>query len=277
MSSNNFYTNPAKQKPVTDASGTNEACPQCSSSIRIADTDKNYNVCINCGHHFKMRISQRINFICDNGSFQELFSDMESRDILDFPGYKQKLAGAELASGQNEAVTCGITTVGGHKCAMFIMNPYFMIGSMGTVVGEKITLLFEYATEHSLPVIGYIVSGGARMQEGILSLMQMAKTSGAVKFHSDAGNLYISVLTDPTVGGVGASFAMEADIILAEPCATVGFAGRRVVEQTIRRKLPNEFQTSEFLEEHGFIDRIAPRKTQKEVISRLLSFHEREE
>lgn len=151
-----------------------------------------------------------------------------------------------------------------------------MMGSMGTVVGEKITRLFEYATEHSLPVVGFTVSGGARMQEGILSLMQMAKTSAAVKRHSDAGNLYVAVLTDPTTGGVTASFAMEADIILAEPGALIGFAGPRVIEQTMRQKLPPNFQTAEFLLEKGFVDEIVPRKKQKDYLTSLLSIHQKE-
>jgi acetyl-CoA carboxylase carboxyl transferase subunit beta len=155
------------------------------------------------------------------------------------------------------------------------MDPYFMMGSMGTVVGEKITRLFEYATAESLPVIGYTVSGGARMQEGILSLMQMAKTSAAVKRHSDAGNFYLTVLTDPTTGGVTASFAMEGDIIMAEPGATVGFAGARVIEQTIRKKLPQGFQKAEFLLEHGFVDLIVPRALQKETIAKLLRLHQK--
>jgi acetyl-CoA carboxylase carboxyl transferase subunit beta len=156
------------------------------------------------------------------------------------------------------------------------MDPYFMMGSMGCVVGEKITRIFEHATENNLPVIGFTVSGGARMQEGILSLMQMAKTSGAVKRHGDSGNLYITVLTDPTTGGVTASFAMEGDIIIAEPNALVGFAGPRVIEQTIRQKLPEGFQRAEFMLKNGFIDAIVPRNQQKEYIARLLSFHKSE-
>ena len=163
--------------------------------------------------------------------------------------------------------------MGGEACALFVMDPNFMMGSMGTIVGEKITRLFEYATEHSLPVVGFTVSGGARMQEGILSLMQMAKTSAAVRKHSDAGNFYLTVLTDPTTGGVTASFAMDGDIIMAEPGATIGFAGARVIEQTIRKKLPQGFQKAEFLLEHGFVDLIVPRTEQKETIGKLLKLH----
>ena len=201
---------------------------------------------------------QRLRFLADKGSFQELFSQVEGRDPLSFPGYREKLEMVRDASSEKEAVLCGTARIGGAPCCLFIMEPYFMMGSMGTAVGEKITSLFEYATEHSLPVVGYTVSGGARMQEGLLSLMQMAKTSGAVKRHSDAGLFYCTVLTDPTTGGVTASFAMEGDIILAEPGATVGFAGARVVEQTTRKALPKGFQTAEFLLKHGFVDAIVP-------------------
>ena len=168
---------------------------------------------------------------------------------------------------------CGTAKIGGQECCLFVMEPAFMMGSMGSVVGEKITLLFEYAILHRLPVVGYTVSGGARMQEGLLSLMQMAKTSAAVKRHSDAGLLYIAVLTDPTTGGVTASFAMEADIILAEPGATIGFAGARVIEQTTKKALPKGFQKAEFVMEHGFVDSIVARTEQKKLLAELLNMH----
>ena len=174
-------------------------------------------------------------------------------------------------------MVCGTGRIGGQAAALFVMDAQFMMGSMGTVGGEKLTRLFEHAAEAGLPVVGYTVSGGARMQEGILSLMQMAKTSGAVKRHSDLGNLYVSVITDPTTGGVAASFAMEGDIILAEPGATVGFAGARVVEQTTRKALPKGFQTAEFLLKHGFVDAIVPRRDQQQVVSSLLKLHQRGE
>jgi acetyl-CoA carboxylase carboxyl transferase subunit beta len=198
---------------------------------------------------------------------------MVSKDVLGFPGYVNKLENTRNACGENEGVVCGRAKIGGNDCGLFIMDPYFMMGSMGTVVGEKITRTFEKATELKLPVVGYTVSGGARMQEGILSLMQMAKTSGAVMRHSDAGLLYITVLTDPTTGGVTASFAMEGDIILAEPGALIGFAGARVIEQTTRKKLPAGFQRAEFLLEHGFVDAIVPRSEQKEKVAKLLKMH----
>ena len=197
-----------------------------------------------------------------------------SRDILDFPGYDQKLRNARLSSREKDAVVCGTAEIGQYPCALFVMDPNFMMGSMGTVVGEKITRLFESAAELHLSVVGFTVSGGARMQEGILSLMQMAKTSAAVRRHSNAGLLYLTVLTDPTLGGVTASFAMDGDIIMAEPGATIGFAGPRVIEQTIRKKLPQGFQTAEFLLDHGFVDLIVPRHEQRETIASLLRLHQ---
>ena len=221
-----------------------------------------------------MRARQRIRMIADKDSFREMFASARAGDPLDFPGYKEKIDTVRLASREEEAVVCGTARVFDLPCCLFVMEPGFMMGSMGTAVGEKITSLFEYALRRRMPVVGYTVSGGARMQEGLLSLMQMAKTSAAVKQHSDAGLLYISVLTDPTTGGVTASFAMEADIILAEPEATVGFAGARVIEQTTRKSLPKGFQKAEFVMEHGFIDAITPRSHQKKLISRLLKLHD---
>lgn len=188
-------------------------------------------------------------------------------------GYADAVITGGTAGGETEAVLCGTATIGGEKCGIFVMESDFMMGSMGSVVGEKITLLFEYAAVHRLPVIGYTVSGGARMQEGLLSLMQMAKTSAAVKRHSDAGLFYLAVLTDPTTGGVTASFAMEADILLAEPGATIGFAGPRVVEQTTRKSLPKGFQKAEFVLKHGFLDGIVLRKDQKKLLAELLKIH----
>ena len=249
------------------------ACPSCKKVLFSSDLAENLHVCPKCGYHFRMSPRQRIHLIADEGSFQELFPAVTGVDPLGFPGYEKKLQAARLASHEEEGVVCGVCTIGGQLAALFVMDPFFMMGSMGSAVGEKITLLFEYAMEYRLPVVGYTVSGGARMQEGIISLMQMAKTSGAVKRHSDAGGLYIAVLTDPTTGGVTASFAMEADIILGEPGALIGFAGPRVIEQTIRQKLPKGFQRSEFLQEKGFLDLVAPRKEQKELLAHLLALH----
>lgn len=252
------------------------SCSKCKAILLTGDLNENARVCPKCGYHFRMNARQRLGLITDAETFQESDGEMRSSNLISFPNYDKKLWHARLESGENEAVVCGTAKIGGFDCGVFVMEPYFMMGSMGTVVGEKITRLFEYATEHSLPVVGFTVSGGARMQEGILSLMQMAKTSAAVKRHSDAGNLYVAVLTDPTTGGVTASFAMEADIILAEPGALIGFAGPRVIEQTMRQKLPPNFQTAEFLLEKGFVDEIVPRKKQKDYLTSLLSIHQKE-
>ena len=256
----------------SDESEPEITCPNCHKSTTASRLWANYNVCP-CGHHFRLGARQRIRMMTDRNSFREMDAELQSGDPLHFSGYQTKLETARLSSNEKEAVICGTASIGGAECALFVMEPGFMMGSMGTAVGEKITRLFEYAAEHRISVVGYTVSGGARMQEGLLSLMQMAKVSGAVKRHSDAGLLYLTVLTDPTTGGVTASFAMEGDIILAEPGATVGFAGARVIEQTTRKALPKGFQKSEFLLEHGFVDAIADRKEQKEIISALLKLH----
>lgn len=248
-------------------------CPQCKGTARQQDLELALLICPQCGHHFRMPARQRLVSVCDTGTFAPLFEEIGPRDPLSFPEYAEKLEKAAEESGEKEAVICGRGRIQGLECALFAMEPYFMMGSMGTAVGEKITLLFEYAADQGLPVVGFTLSGGARMQEGILSLMQMAKTSGGVLRHSEAGLLYIVVLTDPTTGGVTASFAMEGDIILAEPGALVAFAGPRVIEQTIRRKLPPGFQRGEFLLEKGFVDAIIPRNEQKAYLGRLLSLH----
>lgn len=263
-------------KEAEDA-GIRNACPHCGALVALSDQQENLNVCPACGYHFRIGPRERIAYLTDEDSFSELDGSLMSKDVLGFPGYDQKLRNAKLASREKEGVVCGAAKIGGEPCALFVMDPNFMMGSMGTVVGEKIARLFEYAAQHSLPAVGYTVSGGARMQEGILSLMQMAKVSAALLRHSQAGNLYLTVLTDPTTGGVTASFAMDGDIILAEPGATIGFAGARVIEQTIRKKLPQGFQKAEFLLEHGFVDLIVPRGEQRETIARLLRLHRREE
>lgn len=257
----------------SDAGEPEKKCPNCHKDIPLSRLWANDLVCP-CGYHFRMKARQRIQMLTDKGSFQELFADMKSENPLDFPGYRQKLEMVRTASGEKEAVICGTAKLNGMSCCLFVMEPYFMMGSMGSAVGEKVTQLFEYATKNRLPVIGCTVSGGARMQEGLLSLMQMAKTSAAVKRHGDTGLLYLALLTDPTTGGITASFAMEADIILAEPGSTIGFAGARVVEQTTRKTLPNGFQKAEFVLEHGFLDAIVPRSGQKQYLSELLKLHE---
>lgn len=255
-----------------DAGEPEKNCPNCHKDIPLSRLWANDLVCA-CGYHFRMKARQRIKLIADKDSFIELFGSVKSENPLNFPGYKDKAETARVASSEEEAVITGVAEIGKQKCCLFVMESYFMMGSMGSAVGEKITSLFEYALKYRLPVVGFTVSGGARMQEGLLSLMQMAKTSAAVKRHSDAGLLYIAVLTDPTTGGVTASFAMEADIIIAEPGATVGFAGKRVIEQTTKKSLPKEFQTSEFVLEHGFIDKIVSRQNQKKMLSLLLKMH----
>jgi len=249
------------------------SCPECRKTVLKAEVEENCFVCPKCRYHFKLQARRRIQLLVDEHSFQELDASLQPVNQLDFPDYDKKLRAAQQKSGELEGVICGTATIGGCAVALFVMDPSFILGSMGTVVGEKITRLFEYATRRRLPVIGYTVSGGARMQEGILSLMQMAKTSGAVKRHSDAGLLYVTVLTNPTTGGVTASFAMEGDIILAEPKALVAFAGPRVIEQTIRQKLPSGFQRAEFLLDRGFVDAIVPRNQQKDYLTTLLKLH----
>lgn len=265
--------------PISPAETDHEMarkCPACGQSSPLSELWENRSVC-RCGYCFRMSARQRISLLTDRDSFTELFSDLESSDILGFPGYVNKLESVRQSAKEREAVVCGQAAIGGERCALFVMEPYFMMGSMGTAVGEKITRLFEYAAEQELPVVGCTVSGGARMQEGILSLMQMAKTSGAVRRHGEHGNFYLVLLTNPTTGGVTASFAMEGDILLAEPGAIVGFAGARVVEQTMRKKLPPDFQKAEVLLKHGFIDSIVPRAEQKRVISALLAIHRRDQ
>ncbi len=252
-------------------------CPSCGTLLLTTDIEENLRVCSKCNHHFRMGARERIEVTADRDSFREMDADFESTNILDFPDYDAKLEKSRKKSGERESVICGECTIDGLRTVIVSMNAEFMMGSMGTVTGDKITRAFEYATENRLPIIVFTVSGGARMQEGILSLMQMAKTSGAVKMHSDAGLLYITVLTDPTSGGVTASFAMEGDIILAEPKALIAFAGPRVIEQTIRQKLPRDFQTAEFVQEKGFVDKVVDRRYLRKTLSDLLKIHNRQE
>lgn len=249
------------------------ACPGCKRALFVSELRENHSVCPGCGYHFRLNARERIAFLADEGSFTEHDADADARDRLSFPRYEEKLDAARKASGEHEAVITGRCTIGGNDAALFVMEPRFMMGSMSATVGDKITRLFEYAAAQSLPVVGYTVSGGARVHEGMLSLMQMAKTSAAVGRHSDAGLFYLTVLTDPTTGGVTASFAMLGDVILAEPGALIGFAGPRVIEQTMRQTLPEGFQRAEFLLEKGFVDKIAPRSEQRALISMLLALH----
>lgn len=248
-------------------------CDSCKEILYKEDVHKNYSVCPNCGKHFRISARRRLEQIVDENTFEEMDSDLQTTDPLQFEGYTKKIALLQEKTKINEAVKTGIGKINGEQAVIAIMDGNFLMGSMGCVVGEKITRAVETAIEKRLPLIMFCVSGGARMQEGIISLMQMAKTSVALAKLDDAGLLYISVLTDPTTGGVTASFAMLGDIILAEPDALIGFAGPRVIEQTLKQKLPEGFQRSEFLLEHGFIDKIVSRKDMKNTLSQILKLH----
>lgn len=252
-------------------SGMWKKCNKCNTMIYSEDLEVSKHVCTNCGYHFRLTANQRINMFLDKNTFTELWKELRTINPLKFKGYEEKLINGKTTS--TEAVVTGIGQLKGTTAACAFMDSFFMMGSMGTVVGEKITRLVEYATENKLPVIIFTASGGARMQEGIFSLMQMAKVSAALAKHDEAGFLYITVLTDPTTGGVTASFAMEGDIILSEPDALVGFAGRRVIENTIKESLPEDFQKAEFLLKNGFIDAIVERKNIRECIYKILVLH----
>lgn len=248
-------------------------CPRCLNMVMTDELEKNLRVCPECGYHARMSVPDRIRIIADKESFREFDAEMKSVNPIDFPDYDAKQRKLRESTGLKDAVVTGECTIRGEKCVIGVMDSRYMMASMGSVVGEKITRAFEYATENRLPVIMFTASGGARMQEGIVSLMQMAKTSGAVARHSDAGLLYITVLTDPTTGGVTASFASLGDIIIAEPKVLVGFAGRRVIEGTIKQRLPDDFQSAEFMLEHGFADMIVERKSMRRTIAHILKLH----
>lgn len=249
-----------------------DKCPSCKKTIYQKDLGEE-KTCPFCSYNFRISAKERLALLVDKESFEELFTGIETKNPLNFPGYKEKLEATRQKTGLDEAVVTGIARIHGQPVALGIMDPNFIMASMGTVVGEKITRLFELAVEESLPVLLFTASGGARMQEGIMSLMQMAKISAAVQRHSRTGLFYLTVLTDPTTGGVTASFAMEGDIILAEPETLVGFAGRRVIENTVRETLPADFQKAEFLLEHGFVDKIVKRQDLRDTIGLLLEMH----
>ena len=262
-----------KKEPVQKNNGSVVCCKKCGMELSAVKYGKNLYVCPNCGAHARLLARTRIRQIADKDSFEELFDALQTADPLGFEGYMEKIDSLREKTEMNDAVMTGLCRIGGVKTCIGVMDSHFMMASMGSVVGEKLTRLFEYAAKHRLPVVLFTCSGGARMQEGMFSLLQMAKVSGAVAKHSEAGQLYITVLTDPTTGGVTASFAMLGDIILAEPGATVGFAGRRVIEGTIGQKLPEDFQSSEFLLKHGFCDAIISRADMKQTLHRLLTMH----
>lgn len=249
-------------------------CNKCGGAIIAEDVKKDHYICPKCGGYFRVHARRRIEMVTDEGSFEEWDSDLQGGNPLEYKGYEEKLEKLQEKTGLSEAVITGKAKIDGRETAIGVCDGRFLMASMGEVVGEKIARAVERATEERLPVILFACSGGARMQEGIVSLMQMAKTSAALKHHSDAGLLYISILTDPTTGGVTASFAMLGDVILAEPKALIGFAGPRVIEQTIGQKLPEGFQRAEFLLEHGFLDAIVERPQMKAVLSKILALHE---
>ena len=271
----NFIT--IKDKEKKQDAGDLIVCPSCKEYLIKSNVVENKYVCYECGSHFRVRTFNRIKMVADAKSFTPWFDEMESKNPLDFPEYQEKIKAAQEKTGLHEGVTIGEAKIYGESVALGVCDARFLMGSMGHVVGEKIASAVERATELRLPVILFCCSGGARMQEGIISLMQMAKTSAALKKHSDAGLLYIPVLTDPTTGGVTASFAMLGDIILAEPGALIGFAGPRVIEQTIGQKLPEGFQRAEFQLEHGFVDAIVKRKNLKKTLYKILKIHTGEE
>ena len=248
-------------------------CDECKEIIYKDTVRENLNICPNCGHYFRMHTNKRLETIIDKGTYKRFDLNIETTNPLELEDYPKKLKALREKTDLEEAVACGTGSINGEKVVICIMDSGFLMGSMGAVVGEKITYSIEEAIKQKLPLIIFSVSGGARMQEGIVSLMQMAKTTAALSKLDEAGLLYISVLTDPTYGGVTASFASLGDIIIAEPKAMIGFAGQRVIEQTIGEKLPEGFQTAEFLLEHGFIDKIVERKDLKNTLSNLISYH----
>ncbi|WP_298530334.1 acetyl-CoA carboxylase, carboxyltransferase subunit beta [uncultured Ruminococcus sp.] len=248
-------------------------CPRCQDTSPLSKYEELHRVCPKCNYHGRLSAQERILITVDKESFREFDSNMKSLDPLDFPEYNEKQEELRESTGLKDAVVTGTATIKGSPVVIGVMDSRYMMGSMGSVVGEKIARAFEYATENGLPVVMFTASGGARMQEGIVSLMQMAKTSGAVKLHSDAGGLYIAVMTDPTTGGVTASFASLGDIIIAEPKVLIGFAGRRVIEGTIKQRLPEDFQLAEFMHEKGFVDMIVERRKMRSVLSHLLKLH----
>lgn len=248
-------------------------CKGCKNHVFKKDIEDNLNICPKCNTHSKLKARDRINLLTDKNSFNEFLFDTEIQNPLNFPNYVDKLNNYKEKTSEDEAVICGVGEINKIKSVLCVMNPEFMMGSMGSIVGDKITYSIEYAAKNNLPIIICSASGGARMQEGMVSLMQMAKTSQALSKLEDKSLPYISILTDPTTGGVTASFAMLGDIILSEPNTLIGFAGPRVIEQTINQKLPEGFQTSEFLLEHGFIDLIVNRYEMKETLYKILSLH----
>lgn len=260
-------------KRIDVPDGIYTKCDACGESYLTSELEKSLFVCPKCGQHLKMMARDRLRVVFDSGKYHEMYTNLETTDPLHFPGYKEKLVELQDRTGLDEAVLVGSGRIGGYKTVVCVMDSHFLMGSMGGVVGEKITRGIEYATKRKRPLIIFTTSGGARMQEGIISLMQMAKTSAALAKHHEAGLLYISYITHPTTGGVTASFATVGDIIIGEPKALIGFAGPRVIESTIKQQLPDGFQRTEFMLKQGFIDIIVERKDMKEKLSLLLKLH----
>jgi len=262
---------PIESRPAADDIWTK--CPSCKDIAFRKEVERNLNVCLKCDYHFRLTVEQRLAITADRGSWRELFADLAVDDPLEFTDtrpYRERLAQARRSSGRNDAVVVGVCRIERQRVALGIMDFNFMGGSMGAVVGEKLARLFAHALAHRIPTVIFSASGGARMQEGILSLVQMAKVAAAIALVRDAGLSYISVMCDPTTGGVAASFAMLGDLNLAEPGALIGFAGRRVIEQTTNQQLPSDFQRAEFLLAHGMLDAIVARRQMRPTLARLL-------
>lgn len=262
-------------KPYSE--GIWKRCPSCTTVLYEEDLEHNNKVCPKCNYHFRLTARERIAQICDPDTFKEFNANLVGLDPLDFPDYQKKLDGIKEKTGENEAIVTGFGEISGMSFVLAVMDSHFLMGSMGAAVGEKFALAVERAIDARLPFIAFTTSGGARMQEGLISLMQMSKTSAVLARLDDEGLLYVAVLTDPTTGGVSASFAMLGDITIAEPNAIVGFAGRRVIEQTIKQTLPNNFQKSEFVMKKGFIDLIVERKDLKKTLAHILKLHRGEQ
>ncbi|MGN0633088.1 MAG: acetyl-CoA carboxylase, carboxyltransferase subunit beta [Oscillospiraceae bacterium] len=263
----------SKRKKTDIPKGLIFKCPRCSNNTFVEEFTANGKVCPRCNYHSRLTARERLDITVDKESFEEFDADMISKNPIDFPDYEKKQEALREKTGLKDAVLTGKAKIRGEEIVIIVMDSNYMMASMGSVVGEKITRAFEFATQARLPVVAFTASGGARMQEGIVSLMQMAKTSAAVGRHSEAGLLYITVMTDPTTGGVTASFASLGDIIIAEPKVLIGFAGRRVIEGTIKQRLPDDFQSAEFMLENGFVDMIVERKKVRRTIAHLLKLH----
>jgi acetyl-CoA carboxylase carboxyl transferase subunit beta len=268
-----YATIPSEQAKKEIPEGIMQKCPQCGMILIAKELEKNLKVCKGCGYHFTMSAPERIESLMDEGSFVEYDADLTSLDPLSFPDYEKKLKQDMQKTNLKEAIVTGEGTIGGYRTVIGVMDSRFRMGSMGSVVGEKIARAGERAIAKRLPLILFSASGGARMQEGVLSLMQMAKTTAVLERMHRLGLLYISVLTNPTTGGVSASFSSLGDINIAEPGALIGFAGRRVIEQTVRQKLPDDFQTAEFLLKHGQLDMVVPRTELRDTLIKILELH----